>query len=80
MVIGCQQDTATVLHPVPPVKRHDTHCAEGWLGLRAGVGGYEKSLSHWDSIPELSSPSRVGIPTELSRRFASKGYTKCDWQ
>ena len=44
-----------------------THCIGGWMGPRAGRDGCGKSRLHRDSMPGLSSPQRVAIPTELSR-------------
>jgi len=40
----------------------------GWLSPMAGLDGCGKSLPNRDSIPELSSPYRVAILTELSRQ------------
>jgi hypothetical protein len=40
----------------PPRKKRVTHCVEGWVGLWAGLGGYEKSRLHRDSNAKPSSP------------------------
>jgi len=52
---------------LPPRKRHGTHRAKGWVGLRAGVDRCEKSRPHRRSIPGPSSPYGVVIPTAVSR-------------
>ena len=39
----------------------------GLVGPSAGLDGGGKSRPHRDSIPGMSSPQRVAIPTELSR-------------
>jgi hypothetical protein len=49
----------------PSRERHGTHCAEGWVGPRAGLDRCEKSHPHWNSIPGPSSPKQVAIPTTL---------------
>ena len=36
-----------------------------WVGLRAGLDGCGKFPPHRDSIPGLSSPQAVAIPTTL---------------
>ena len=41
---------------LPPGKRPGTHCTGGWVGLRAGLDGCEKSYPHRDSIPGPSIP------------------------
>jgi hypothetical protein len=64
MEVGGQRHVATAL---PPRKRHGTHCAKGWVGLRAGLDRCEKSSPHRDSIPGTSSPYCVAIPTAVSR-------------
>ena len=46
-------------------ERPGTHCAGGWVGLRAGLDRYGKSRPHRDSIPGPSSPQPVAIPTKL---------------
>jgi hypothetical protein len=48
-----------------PREGSGTHCTQGWVGPRAGLARYGKSLPHRDSIPERSSPQPVSIPTEL---------------
>jgi hypothetical protein len=49
------------------VVKAGTHCLGGWVGPRAGLDEFEKSLPYWDSIPGLLSLYRVAIPTALSR-------------
>jgi hypothetical protein len=44
-----------------------THCTEGWLDSRTGLGRCGKSHRHRHSIPGPSSPWRVPIPTALSQ-------------
>jgi hypothetical protein len=53
--------------PLYPRERHGTHSIGGWVGPRAGMDGCGKSRRHRDSIPGPPNPSRVAIPTELSR-------------
>ena len=48
-----------------PRERPGTHCAGGWVGLRAGLDRCGKSRSQRDSIPGPSSPQAVAIPTPL---------------
>ena len=54
---------------LPPVKRSNTHCTRGWVGLKAGQDRGGKCRLHRDSIPEPSRPKRVAIPTTLSRKM-----------
>jgi hypothetical protein len=42
-------------------------CIGGWVGPRAGLDECGKSCFHPDSIPGLSIPYRIAIPTELAR-------------
>jgi hypothetical protein len=49
-----------------PPERPGTHCTEGWVGLRAGLGVCEKFRPQ----PGFD-PRTVSIPTELSRPSAS---------
>ena len=46
-------------------ERPGTHCIGGWVGPSAGMDGCGKCRPHRDSIPGLSSPYRIAIPTEL---------------
>jgi len=63
MGVGGQRQAPATL---PPEKtRYPLHRTLG--GPRAGLDGCGKSRPHWDSIPAMSSPRRVAIPTELSR-------------
>jgi hypothetical protein len=39
-----------------PEERPGTNCIGGWVGLRAGQDGCEKSRPDWDSIPGPFSP------------------------
>jgi hypothetical protein len=57
---------STTYWPLYPRERAGTHCTGGWVGPRAGLDVCEKSRPHRDSIPGLSSPYSVAIPTELS--------------
>jgi hypothetical protein len=50
-----------------PQERPVTPCIGGWVGSRAGLDGCGRSRLHRDSIPGPSRPTRVSIPTELSR-------------
>ena len=52
---------------LPPRKRPGTLWIGGRVGLWTGLEGCGISHPHRDSIPGLSSPYRVAIPTELSR-------------
>ena len=54
--------------PLYPRERPGTHCIGGWVGPGAGLGECGKSRPHRDLIPGQSSPQRVAIPTELTRR------------
>jgi hypothetical protein len=47
---------STTPRPLYPRERPGTHCTGGWVGPRAGLEAYEKSLPHRDSIPGPSSP------------------------
>jgi len=51
----------------PPGKGHGNVWILGWMGPRAGLDGCEKSRPNRDSIPGMSSPYLVDIPTELSQ-------------
>ena len=42
-------------------------CIVSCVGPKVGLDGRGKSRHHWDSIPGLSSPSPVAVPTKLSR-------------
>jgi hypothetical protein len=53
--------------PLYPLERPGTHCIGGWVGLRAGLEGCEKSLPDQDSMAGPSSLKQVAIPTELYR-------------
>jgi hypothetical protein len=46
-----------------PGKKTGTHSARGWVGPRAGLDDCGTSRPHWDSIPRLSNPYQVAIPT-----------------
>ena len=46
-----------------PQEGPGTHCIGGWVGVRAGLNGREKSGPNRDSIPGLSGALRVAIPT-----------------
>ena len=46
-------------------KRHSTHRVGQWVGPRASLDECRKSRPHQDSIPRLSSPRQVAIPTML---------------
>ena len=48
-----------------PQETPSTHCTGGWVGLRAGLDRYGKSLPHRDLIPGPSRPYSVAIPTTL---------------
>ena len=48
-----------------PRKRPGTHSTGTWVGPRAGLDRCGKSRPHRDSIPGLSNPWSVAIPTEL---------------
>ena len=65
MGVGGQRHGPAALYPR---ERPGTHCIGGWVGPSAGLDGRGKSRPHRDSIPGPSSPYRVAIPTELSRR------------
>jgi hypothetical protein len=58
---------STTPRPLYPRERPGTHCTGGWVGPRAGLDVFEKSLPYRDSIPGPSSPQPVTILTELSR-------------
>ena len=58
---------STTPRPLYPREGHGTHCIVGWVSPRAGLDGCGKISPNRDSIPGLSSPWRVAIPTELSR-------------
>ena len=51
------------LAALTPGKKPGTYFTGGWLGLRTGLDGSEKSRPHGDSISGPSSPQRVAIPT-----------------
>jgi hypothetical protein len=53
---------------LPPGMKPGTHCIGGWVGPRAVLELCGKPRLHRDLIPEPSSPYRVAVPTELSRR------------
>jgi hypothetical protein len=55
--------------PLYPRVKPGTDCIGGWVGPRAGLDGWGKSLLHQDSIPRPSSLWRVAILTELYRTF-----------
>jgi hypothetical protein len=59
-----------------PQERLGTHCIGGWVGPGSVWKGAESLTPHRDSIPGLSSPWRVAIPTELSRSYV-RGHTEC---
>jgi len=44
-----------------------SYYTRGWVGARAGLDGCGKARPHRDSIPGLSSPKQVAIPTTLSQ-------------
>ena len=48
-----------------PRERPGTHFTGGWVGPRAGLDGYGKSLPHRDSIPDRPARSSVAIQTKL---------------
>ena len=48
-----------------PRERPGTHCAGGWVDLRAGLDRCGKSRLHRDSIPGPSCPQAVAISTTL---------------
>ena len=50
-----------------PRERPGAHLIWGWVSPRADLDGCGIFCPHRDSIPGLSSPYRVSIPTELSR-------------
>ena len=60
--------------PLYPSEWAGTHWAGGWMGPRAGLDAGGKSHPDWDSIPGLSSPQQVAIPTELSHHYFTKSY------
>jgi hypothetical protein len=76
MEVGGQRHAPAAL---PPGKRLGTYCIDGWVSPRAGLGGCGKSCSHRESIPGLSSPQRIAIPTQLSRpdRWTPSCTTTC---
>jgi hypothetical protein len=55
-----------------PQERHGTHYIGGWVGPRAGLDGFGKSLPDQNSIPGSSSPYSVAIATDLSHRRGRK--------
>jgi hypothetical protein len=58
---GQRHDPAALISGKRPV----THCIGGWAGPRAGLHGGGKSHPQRNSIPGLSSPQTVTIPTTL---------------
>ena len=63
MWVGIQHHALAAL---PTGERPGTHRIGGWVGSRAGLDGCGKFRPYRDSIPGLSSPYLVAIPTELS--------------
>jgi hypothetical protein len=57
---------STTPRPLYPQERPGTHCTGGWVRPRASLNMCKKSHPHRESIPGLSSPLPVAIPTELS--------------
>ena len=68
MGVGGQRQALTALLPG---KRPGTHFTGGWLGNRAGLGGYGKCGPHRDLIPGPVQPvaSRVGLVLVIIVRF-----------
>ena len=62
--------------PFYPRERPGTHCTGGCVLSRAGLDGCGISRTHWESIPGLSSPYRIAIPTELSQPVRCKVSAK----
>jgi hypothetical protein len=60
---------STTPRPLYPRERPCTYCTGGWVGPRAGLNVCEKSRPYRDSIPGLSCPQPVSIPTELPHRL-----------
>jgi hypothetical protein len=58
----------------PMKDTHSTHCTGGRVGPRAIVNGYGKSCTYRDSIPGLSTPLSVTIPTMPSQPPPSNLY------
>jgi hypothetical protein len=54
--VGWEREVNDMPRPLYPQERPSTHCTRGWVGSKVGLDGYEKSRSHWDSIPGASSP------------------------
>jgi hypothetical protein len=42
---------STMLRPLYPRERPDTHCTGDWVGFGAGLDGTEKLAPHQNSIP-----------------------------
>jgi hypothetical protein len=62
-----------------PWNNPGTHCIEGWVGPRNGLGGCEKSLLQRDSISNPSSPvaSRYtdwAMPAHQCKRVTKRNY------
>ena len=53
--------------PIYTLEWPDTTCVGGWVDPSAVLEGQRNSRLHRDSIPGQTNPSRVAIPTELSR-------------
>ena len=73
--MGGQRYTPAAL---APGEGPGTHCSGDWVGPRAGLVGCSK-FRHptGESIPGLSSPWRVAIPTELSWRGGVGEFSLC---
>ena len=62
--------------PIYPRGRPGSHFTEGWVGGPQCRSGCRRKISpHRNSIPGLSSPWRVSIPTELSRPTKVMSYS-----
>jgi len=59
----CSWSMPCPTHFTPPLEATDTYSIEGWLGPRAGLGGYRESRTHQGSTPGPSSLQQVAIPT-----------------
>ena len=78
MVVGGRRQAPAALLPE---ERPGTHCTEGWVGPKFGLDGCGKSRPKRDSIPELSSPWRFAISTELFqvRPVLTLNVPVCSW-
>lgn len=71
LILDCSSRWGWMVNAKPQMlyplnKRPSTHCSGGWLGQRAGLDGYGKSLPHQVWNPGLSSLQHVTLSTTLS--------------